>query len=178
MLAALMFVCTGLGPDPATVTAGPAVRLPAGGDGWDLVGAFRLAAPTGKEVIVRLYADDSDTRAEKLMAAGKPAGMMYPNSFALHALYWTGANRWQHREVYSAARVRFVRVRDRDGAVLELRPNFMVWIDQDRDLASQVKQAKEMNKPFAVRLVLKDGVPTIRQVAAELAGAPERDGGK
>jgi hypothetical protein len=139
------------------------------GEGRDLVGAFRLTDPNGNEVVVRLFADDSDSRAQKLLAAGKRAGMMYPNSFAPHALSWAGGEGWEHRRVYSAARVRFVRVRVRApaGAVLELRPNFRVWLDAGTDISAQVKRAAEVNKPFAVRLVLKDGVPMIERVAAE-----------
>ena len=102
---------------------------------------------------------------------------MYPNGFALHALSWAGGKGWEHREVYSAARVRFVGVWERaaDGAVLELRPNFLIWLDASKDIDAQLKRPDEVNKPFAVRLILKDAVPTIKQVAAERGAARRPD---
>jgi hypothetical protein len=180
MLAVFVVVLTALGPDPAAMIASPPVQLPPCGDNWDLVGAFRLPDPTGREVVVRLYADDSDARAHKAWATGKSAIYTYPNFFALHAVSWAGGKAWEHREVYSAARVRFSRVRERgaDGPVLELRPNFMVQIDSDKPLGPQLKRADEINKPFAVRLTLKGGVPTLKEVAAEPARAPDRGGRK
>jgi hypothetical protein len=90
------------------------------------------------------------------------------DGFALHTLSLAGGKGREHREVYSAARVRFVGVRGRaaDGAVLELRPNFLIWLDASKDIDAQLKRADEVNKPFAVRLILNDEVPTIKQVAA------------
>jgi hypothetical protein len=161
MLTVLLYAVTVAVPEMSLMTGTPALELPIEGHNWDFIAAFRLTDVKGRKVTIRLYAYDSDSVADKLSAKGQSALVLYPNMFSLHAMYWVGKGEWQHKEVLSAARVRFVQVKERgaDSAVLELRPNFWHTLG---DLKQAKKEGREINKPFTRKLSLSDGVPVVK----------------
>jgi hypothetical protein len=154
----------------------PPVPLPAGGEDWDFVGTFRLSE-NGQAATVRLYVFDSDSAAGKAAKRGELGLRYYPNHFMLHAFYRAGDAGWSHREVYGGARTRFVGVKARRAAAvdLELGAKFMADLSQG-DLQERLAWAERANRPYMVRLTLEDGVPVARPITAEPGGAPDRGG--
>ena len=122
----------------------------------EYVGTVRLAAPTGRPVVVRLFVDDSDAAAEREVARGRSALAVYPNSLDLFAVYRAGEGKWEHRRLATYARVKFLRVRGRGPgpAAVELRPDWRV------DLTDR-EAGRDVNAPFTRRLTLKDGLPVL-----------------
>jgi hypothetical protein len=147
-------------PELGLTAGAPAFRLPDGGQYWDYIGAFRLTPAKGRAITVRLYAEDSDSVADKLDAKGMSTLRHYPNSFSLHAMYRAAFGEWQHKTLLSYGRTGFERVKEQSpaGPVLELRPKYRYTLEE----AKRAHQAgEEINKPFTKRLKAKDGVPVI-----------------
>jgi hypothetical protein len=159
------FVCYALAvavPEVAISLSAPAYRLPDGGHNWDYIGAFRLTDAKANAIVVRLYLCDSDSVAAKEADKNGMALMTYPNHFEMHAMYRSAAGEWQHKQLVSCGRVRFLRVKHRapERVLLELRPNFRVSL---KELERADKEGREINKPFTERLFVKDGVPFVER---------------
>ena len=144
----------------------PPVPLPAGGEDWDYVGTFRLAEDE-QSATVRLYVYDSDSVADKEAKRGELSLHSYPSFFALHAFYRVGAGEWAHREVYSLGRTGFVRVVGQAGGAVSLELRRAFRSDLTRDSKDDLERVRQANKPYTIRLTLKEGVPVAEPVPAE-----------
>jgi hypothetical protein len=135
--------------------------FPAGADYWDRVGLFKLKDGTADRLVL-LYAQDSDSVCDKMMARQGYGMGMYPNSFGLHAVYQDGAGKWVHKEVVGYARVGFTRVAKAtpDRLTLELTPKFRVHVDWGQDASDAIKRVAEINKPFTRSVSFAYGVLT------------------
>src|SRR5262249_27698265 len=103
------------------------------------------------------------------LARGRSALRVYPNWFDLHAVYRAGTGEWTHKRLISGARVRFVGVKERtaDAAVLELRPNRIHTLEEAKQAR---KDGREINKPFTLRLIAREGARVIGDKDAERDG--------
>jgi hypothetical protein len=122
-------------------------------DSWNQIGIFKLK--DGKhDRLVLLYLFDSDTNG----------GWFYPNSFAIHAIYQSGADKWVHRTILEGARVRFNRMRKitPENLVMECRYNYWVRVKPGDDIRAAIKSAEEINKPFDKTISFVDGVLTAK----------------
>jgi hypothetical protein len=142
---------------------GADLGLPKGAEHWDRIGDFKLR-DGGKERLVKLYYRDTDSISERAMKEKGFATYVYPNSFALHAVYQDDAGKWVHREVYGAARVRFLRVQKTtpEAVVLQLRRNFLVMVRPGDDSEKVLGRGAEINKPFTLALSFQGGVLTAK----------------
>ncbi len=128
---------------------------------WDRIGLFKLR--DGKQDrLVLLYCYDTDSVSEREFAKHGSARLLYPNSFAVHAVYKDASGKWVHQRVLGYGRVRFVRVEkaEPEQLVLKCRPNFQVQVRPDEDVAEAMKRADRLNKPFTKRIAFAGGVLT------------------
>jgi hypothetical protein len=137
----------------------PNFTLPEEAANWDHIGTY-LIQSKGEECKIRLYVYDSDSVAEKRMAKKEFAPFWYPNSFTLHAFYLSGIGKWEHKELLSVGRVRFVKVGEvtHEKVELILRPNFMIPIISGQKARFD---GEDVNKPFSKNVSLEDGVPVV-----------------
>jgi hypothetical protein len=105
---------------------------------WDFIGVFKLK-DQGAEREIALYYFDLE--------------WVFPNILSIHAVYQVQAGDWVHKEIYSSARVGFVKVQKRDPAavVLELMPACRV------NSAEDLRRAQEINKPFLKSISFENG---------------------
>jgi hypothetical protein len=163
MLVMLFGCCPNSGTDdqafepttPAAVEV-PEFKLPDNADYWDDIGTYFIKSDR-QNVQLRLYVQDSDITAEKMIKKYGSTSTWYPNSFALHAFYISGSGEWEHKKLFSCARVRFLRVGEVTPEKIELifRSNFMIWIEPGE------KIPPDTNKSFSQILSIKDGVPEV-----------------
>jgi hypothetical protein len=143
--------------DLVEASVDPAV-FPKGAENWDRIGLFTLKDGE-KDRLVLLYSYDSDSVSERAMKKDRFVLQVYPNVFAVHAVYRGASGRWVHKEVFGSARVRFSKVAKAtpDHLVLECRPNFMIRIKPGQDIGKALKRGEDINKPFTVRVSFVDG---------------------
>src|SRR5262249_4300723 len=97
---------------------------------WDHLGDFKLQ-DRGGERPLKLYSSELGSRLRKAMGKRGIEVWFSPNFLTLHAFYQDGSGKWQHQELYSGGRLRFLGVvrAGPDAIVLQLRPDFRIMLE-------------------------------------------------
>lgn len=160
--ALLLLLSTAFSPALAAERSVDPGVFPDGAELWDRVGMFEVGVgDAARRVLV--YCHDTDSVMEKEIARKGSSMGFSPNSFTLHAVYETAPGRWALAKPYTVGRVRLNKATAVDGGMeVELRGNFLVWIEPGGDVKKAFEAGAKINKPVTRRVSLRDGVLTVK----------------
>jgi hypothetical protein len=118
------------------------------------IGTFFVTEAT-QRFTLKIYYSDSHIR-ERIHGR-----VLYPNSFAFHAVYKTGNDPWQHRRLWSVAGVRYHGLGTVDATSIELQVQFShpIRVEPDGSLPFSDEDLHRIYAPQTHTVRVRDGVP-------------------